>query len=394
LRLSQPERRILFPGDVRLFMLRLYVLLAAYQTACCSTLSPSKKLAHSVFTRSALHFGTMPNGVKKENLPSKMCVTCNRPFTWRKKWERCWDEVSTCSKGCNAKRRALAKASGQTVSDDEEEGEEEDVTLKTAGAKKVTLKMDMIVKNAAIVDGDDSDDNEDSGVQAKNTMKSEKKLSRKKLQKLRMMQIPTEENNSKEADGDDDVSEDDNVEAEEDAEEEEEEERTGNAKKDKRLSKELLKLNMKISSVETSSVKKNSALKIDTDDDNNDHSGGEGANEGDNGDEGDDEGEVKDTIEPIKTEKKLSRKKLQKLKLKEAQRAEPVKDGPTERTKACAVCKENMTLLFRCQWDASKQWRFVCKFISLKIIFPSQYSKKKIVMYPCCNFKNFLKFYK
>lgn len=26
--------------------------------------------------------GKMPNGVKKENLPSKMCVTCNRPFTW------------------------------------------------------------------------------------------------------------------------------------------------------------------------------------------------------------------------------------------------------------------------------------------------------------------------
>ena len=30
----------------------------------------------------------MTRGVKKENLPSKMCVVCNRPFTWRKKWER------------------------------------------------------------------------------------------------------------------------------------------------------------------------------------------------------------------------------------------------------------------------------------------------------------------
>lgn len=27
----------------------------------------------------------MPRGVKKENLPEKVCVTCNRPFTWRKK---------------------------------------------------------------------------------------------------------------------------------------------------------------------------------------------------------------------------------------------------------------------------------------------------------------------
>jgi len=47
----------------------------------------------------------MPRGVKKENLPSKVCVTCGRPFTWRKKWERCWDEVTTCSKSCNAARR-------------------------------------------------------------------------------------------------------------------------------------------------------------------------------------------------------------------------------------------------------------------------------------------------
>lgn len=57
----------------------------------------------------------MPNGVKKENLPQKMCVTCNRPFTWRKKWERCWDEVSTCSKRCNAERRSC-KASKQNDS--------------------------------------------------------------------------------------------------------------------------------------------------------------------------------------------------------------------------------------------------------------------------------------
>ena len=44
--------------------------------------------------------------VNKENLPSKICVVCGRPFTWRKKWERCWDEVTCCSKSCNAKRRS------------------------------------------------------------------------------------------------------------------------------------------------------------------------------------------------------------------------------------------------------------------------------------------------
>lgn len=49
----------------------------------------------------------MPRGVKKENLPTKVCVICNRPFNWRKKWERCWDEVTTCSKSCNGSRKQL-----------------------------------------------------------------------------------------------------------------------------------------------------------------------------------------------------------------------------------------------------------------------------------------------
>jgi len=43
--------------------------------------------------------------ISKTNLPSKICVVCERPFTWRKKWERDWDEITTCSKSCNAKRK-------------------------------------------------------------------------------------------------------------------------------------------------------------------------------------------------------------------------------------------------------------------------------------------------
>ena len=39
-------------------------------------------------------------GVKKENLPEKTCVVCGRPFKWRKKWERVWDEVKYCSEKC------------------------------------------------------------------------------------------------------------------------------------------------------------------------------------------------------------------------------------------------------------------------------------------------------
>ena len=32
--------------------------------------------------------------MKKENLPSKICPTCNRPFVWRKKWKLNWDQVT------------------------------------------------------------------------------------------------------------------------------------------------------------------------------------------------------------------------------------------------------------------------------------------------------------
>lgn len=42
------------------------------------------------------------NGVKKQDLPSKTCETCGRPFTWRKKWERDWEQVRYCSDRCRA----------------------------------------------------------------------------------------------------------------------------------------------------------------------------------------------------------------------------------------------------------------------------------------------------
>ncbi len=39
-------------------------------------------------------------GVKKQHLPSKNCIICSKPFTWRKKWEKVWDEVKYCSDKC------------------------------------------------------------------------------------------------------------------------------------------------------------------------------------------------------------------------------------------------------------------------------------------------------
>ena len=44
--------------------------------------------------------------VAKGNLPSKMCIICMRPFTWRKAWERSWNERETCSTRCLGEARA------------------------------------------------------------------------------------------------------------------------------------------------------------------------------------------------------------------------------------------------------------------------------------------------
>jgi hypothetical protein len=32
--------------------------------------------------------------------PSKTCPVCQRPFAWRRKWERDWDAVKYCSDAC------------------------------------------------------------------------------------------------------------------------------------------------------------------------------------------------------------------------------------------------------------------------------------------------------
>ena len=47
--------------------------------------------------------------VRKGDLPAKVCVTCGRPFTWRKKCADVWDEVKYCSDRC---RNARGKGDG------------------------------------------------------------------------------------------------------------------------------------------------------------------------------------------------------------------------------------------------------------------------------------------
>merc|ERR1712166_272976 len=104
----------------------------------------------------------MPRGVKKEHLPSKVCVTCDRPFTWRKKWERCWDEVTTCSKSRNAARKRTASQAKQAgkdsaqLSDSEEarsSGSSEEVSDRKAQvtdrkARKKAIKAEQRAKRS------------------------------------------------------------------------------------------------------------------------------------------------------------------------------------------------------------------------------------------------------
>ncbi|MFV3307972.1 DUF2256 domain-containing protein [Pseudomonas sp. NY15181] len=44
--------------------------------------------------------------MKKAHLPEKTCAVCGRPFIWRRRWARCWNDVRYCSERC---RRSPAK---------------------------------------------------------------------------------------------------------------------------------------------------------------------------------------------------------------------------------------------------------------------------------------------
>ena len=64
----------------------------------------------------------MPPMRRKGDLPQKIGAQCARPFAWRKKWERCWEEVRFCSKRCRSEFKAAnpgAAAGPEDVDDDE-----------------------------------------------------------------------------------------------------------------------------------------------------------------------------------------------------------------------------------------------------------------------------------
>ncbi|MEI7853638.1 MAG: DUF2256 domain-containing protein [Planctomycetota bacterium] len=38
--------------------------------------------------------------------PEKICASCNKPFSWRKKWEKVWNDVKYCSERCRRNRKS------------------------------------------------------------------------------------------------------------------------------------------------------------------------------------------------------------------------------------------------------------------------------------------------
>mmetsp|Transcript_165345 Transcript_165345/g.525437 ORF Transcript_165345/g.525437 Transcript_165345/m.525437 type:complete len:372 (+) Transcript_165345:76-1191(+) len=76
------------------------------------------------------------------NLPTKPCVTCNRPFTWRKKWEKCWDEVLTCSNRCKTERKTSSRKAGAAdgADDDDDKDDEDDEEEADEGEAKESTK--------------------------------------------------------------------------------------------------------------------------------------------------------------------------------------------------------------------------------------------------------------
>ncbi|MEO7309629.1 MAG: DUF2256 domain-containing protein [Chitinophagaceae bacterium] len=46
---------------------------------------------------------------QKADLPEKICIGCHRPFTWRKKWEKVWQEIKYCSDRCRHQKKSHAE---------------------------------------------------------------------------------------------------------------------------------------------------------------------------------------------------------------------------------------------------------------------------------------------
>ncbi len=45
----------------------------------------------------------------KNGFPPKICLRCERPFEWRKKWARDWENVKYCSEKCKSGKKKVTE---------------------------------------------------------------------------------------------------------------------------------------------------------------------------------------------------------------------------------------------------------------------------------------------
>jgi hypothetical protein len=45
--------------------------------------------------------------LKKKPLPQKICKVCKKPFSWRRKWSRDWENVIYCSERCRRSKNEV-----------------------------------------------------------------------------------------------------------------------------------------------------------------------------------------------------------------------------------------------------------------------------------------------
>ncbi|MFQ1940216.1 DUF2256 domain-containing protein [Aeromonas veronii] len=50
---------------------------------------------------------------RKPHLPEKICPVCQRPFSWRRKWARSWEEVRYCSERCRHSSHRSCQHNGE-----------------------------------------------------------------------------------------------------------------------------------------------------------------------------------------------------------------------------------------------------------------------------------------
>jgi hypothetical protein len=46
--------------------------------------------------------------LKKQHLPVKYCAVCEKPFNWRKKWKKNWEQVKYCSERCRRNKQKIS----------------------------------------------------------------------------------------------------------------------------------------------------------------------------------------------------------------------------------------------------------------------------------------------